>query len=384
MFTVYNSLLVFLFASSAFAYGEEVVERLRWTGNSDAVVYSVIAVAVVVVILIIIYTILQEKNKEKQIRDFANFQFAQKAKETNLTVAEQTLLKSITWSVAPKMLADVFGSLVIFEAAVDIEIKKLIETLGDDNPKTESTADTIRRIRRKLGFSELVTERALESTRNIEHGQIISIFSPIADGNSEMNFAKTRVLNNYELYFEADFAELEDFFSKNGRQSGVIARFTRNQDANYSVHLPIREINRNENIISFYHTTALERHQARKYARFSVDAPVQCRIIKRASENSELSAGDFLKEATLSDISGGGLSFISKSSLAIDDIAIFTFTLQGQKIMMKGKIVAISVQDGKFDVFYKHRVIFFSPKQSDVERIVKFIYEKQREKIQLR
>jgi hypothetical protein len=51
---------------------------------------------------------------------------------------------------------------------------------------------------------------------------------------------------------------------------------------------------------------------------------------------------------------------------------------------MKGKIVATSAKDSNNNVYYKHRVMFYNSKPNDTERIVKFIYEKQREKIQFR
>jgi len=386
MFITYNFIFMLLIYSLAFASGDDAVSRFRWVGHSEAVIFSVITITKIAFLAIIITYIMQERIKAREIREFANFQFNKRAKETKLNLAEQTLLKSITWAVAPKMLADVFDSLVIFEAAVDIEIKKLIEKFGDDNPRTQNTADMIYRIRRKLGFDKVIVERALESTRNIEYGQVISLFcpTPAADNANGTDKGKTHVLNSNEMYFDADFSELENSFSQEERRSGVIARFTRQQDANYSVHLAIRSINSNDNIISFYHTTSLERHQARKYARISVDTDVQCKIIKRADESAKSpSAGEVLQNTTLNDISGGGLSFMAQQSLSIDDIALFTFTLNGQKFMIKGKIVSISAQEGKYDVFYKHRVVFYNPKQSDIERIVKFIYEKQREKIQL-
>jgi c-di-GMP-binding flagellar brake protein YcgR len=111
--------------------------------------------------------------------------------------------------------------------------------------------------------------------------------------------------------------------------------------------------------------------------------PLQCRIIKRTDEKTKPSAGEFLKGATLLDISGGGLAFMSKISLSVDDIALFSFVLQKQKMIVKGKIVAILQQDGKSGIYFKHRVAFYSAKPADTERIVKFIYEKQRERMQL-
>jgi hypothetical protein len=379
-FTANTFLLLLILFSSSFAQagGDSFVERIRYTGSSPEVVRAVMLVVGIVIVIVILVYIFQVKSKERGIREFINLQFAQKSRDAKLSVAEQTLLKSITWAVAPHMFSDVFNSLVIFENAVDVEINRLIKNYGEDSKRIDQTISTIFIIRKKLGFDKVIPEKALESSRNIEFGQVITLFSAF-----EENFiGKTKLLNNNELYFEADFLELEDFFLQNKNQNGVIAKFTRNSDAAYSVLLSIRSINTSENIISFYHTTMLERQQARQYARISIDTPVQCRIIKRTNEKATPGAGEIMEETSLLDIGGGGLAFNAKDSLTPEDVVMLSFILQTQKFVMKGKIVAISTQEGKHKVYYKHRVVFYNARPNDVERIVKFIYEKQREKIQ--
>ena len=378
--TTLSFLFPLLLLSAAFASGgNDAVERFRWTGNSDAVVYSVVLIAFFAFVTIIITYIIQEKIRRESIKEYVVFKFDERVKDTHLNIAEQTMLKSITWAVAPKMLADVFGSLVIFETAVDTEMSKLIEKFGADSQRAKDNANMISNIRRKLGFNKLIAEKALESTRNIELGQIISVSVPPEDANCR----KMRVLNNNEIYFEAEDLEVEDFYSQDKIKSSATVKFTRQQDATYCAELDIHSINTGEKTISFFHTITLERHQARKYARIFIDTPVQCRIIKRTDEKATPAAGEILEDTVLCDISGGGLSFNANVPLGIDDIAIFSTTLQKQKFAMKGKIISVSAQESGHYVFYKHRVVFYNPKQSDIERLVKFIYEKQRERIQL-
>ncbi|MCL1945625.1 MAG: PilZ domain-containing protein [Chitinivibrionia bacterium] len=371
---------IFAFFSFAFSNhtSQEIAQGLRWSGVSQTFALVVFLCVVVAIIIIVAIAVVQRKKKEKTIKDHVAEEFIIGAKEVGLNIAEQTLLKSITWTVAPKTYCDVFRSLMIFENAVHVEISKLIKTVGEDNQKTEDTVDMISRIRRKLKFDEIAPEKPLESSRNIEVEQEISLYDP----TGEPLVGKTKLLRNNELYFETDFTGLEDFFARTKREGGIIAKFTRFQDAAYSIHLTIRSINTNDNIISFYHTTTLERYQARKYARIFVDTPIHCKVVKREDHKAHPRAGEIMRETALLDISGGGLSFTTLDTVAPDDILQFSLVLNKEKFVIKGKIVAVSAQHDKQNVYYRHRVIFYSAKQSDTERIVKFIYEKQREKIQ--
>jgi hypothetical protein len=314
--------------------------------------------------------------------EFSNLQFNQKSKEIKLLTFEQTLLRSMTWEVAPKTLFDVFKSILIFESAVDAKIKKTIEKYGESGKTTEEIALVISNLRRKLGYDKIIPERQIQSTRNIDIGQIISITS-VSD-NTKISNAKTSEVN--ELYFSADLMELDDStLTDDAPIKSFIVSFTRAQDAMYTAKLNVKMFDRDKNIISFYHSIALERSQARKYARLTMDIGMkcQCKIIERKDENAVPAAGEILPGTTISDISGGGLAFLSKISLSIDDIAMFSFNMQEQKTTIKGKIVAISTQEGSHDVYYRHRVVFCGVKQSDVERIIKYVYKKQQERLQI-
>jgi len=358
---------------------EQIIEKIRWAGNPETVAYIISAGIGVAIVLIIAAHLASSSSKQKHIRDYIDRQFIEKSKEAKLNVAEQTMLKNITWVVAPKMLSDVFGSLVIFEEAVDMKIKKTIEMYPDDLKRENDVADIIFIIRKKLGFDKVIPEKPIASTRNIERGTAVSLLTPLGEipaGSGKVTFVN-------ELFFELELDKSGNSMPKNIQKTGAIVKFTRAQDAVYTAHVDVNSANFEKNLISFYHTTSLERSQSRQYLRLSIDMPLQCRIIKRTDEKVKPSAGEFLKGATLLDISGGGLAFMSKISLSVDDIAMFSFVLQKQKMVLKGKIVAILQQEGKSGIYFKHRVVFYGAKPADTERIVKFIYEKQRERMQL-
>jgi len=358
---------------------EQILEKIRWDGSPEIVAYIVGAGAALAIIFIIITHNAQKSSKEKYMRDFIDAQFVEKSKEAKLNVAEQTMLKSITWVVAPKMLSDVFNSLVIFEEAVDMKIRKTIEMCPDDPKRANDAADIIFVIRRKLGFDELVPEKPIASTRNIGRETAVSLLTPLG----ETPFGSGKVTSVNELCFEVELEKSDNPVPKNIQKIGAIVKFTRAQDAVYSAHVDVHSVSPEKNQISFYHTTSLERSQSRQHLRLSIDMPLQCRIIKRTDEKAKPSAGEYLKGAMLLDISGGGLAFTSKISLSVDDIALFSFALQKQKMVVKGKIVAILQQEGKSGIYFKHRVVFYGAKPVDNERIIKFIYEKQRERMQL-
>ncbi|MCL2844921.1 MAG: PilZ domain-containing protein [Chitinivibrionia bacterium] len=355
-----------------------VAQRFEWHGPSEEIIIGVLIAVAAALSALIIASIVQQKEKKKTISDFVGSQFEQRARNAGLSASEQTLLRNMTKAVAPDMLADVFSSLMIFENAVDVEINKVIRHYRDDTPKALAIADEISFIRKRLGFT-YIEEKALESTRNIEFGQEILLYKPYND----VFVGQTRLLSNNELYFEVDLSLLDNY-RKDRSESTLVAKITRKQDAIYTIPLTIRSTSINHNTLSFYHTTTLERQQARQYARLPVDILIHCKIIKRADEKAKPGIGEILQDAALIDISGGGLAFNAPASLSPQDIVFLEFTLNQQKFAMKGKIIAISSHESKQNVYYKHRLIFFNPLESDIERIVKFIYEKQREKIQFR
>jgi hypothetical protein len=370
-----------IFVTLSFAVAQtqaNVAARFEWSGPDETVITGVLIGLGVLLLTLIATSVVQNYNKKKVIGEFADKQFDQRARNAGLSATEQALLRRMVASVAPDMPVYVFTSLMIFENAVDFEINKVIKIYGDDSPKALTIAEDIFYIRRKLGFQN-IEERALESTRNIEFGQEISLHKP-SDG---VLVGQTKLIANNELFMEFDISLLENF-KRDRNDNTLVAKIVRRQDATYVAPLTIRSVNVADGTLSFYHTTTLERQQARQYARIPVDIPIQCKIISRAGDKAEPAVGEILQDTALVDISGGGLAFTSPVSLSTQDIVLLAFTLQQNKFTMKGKIVAISAQEDKQNVFYKHGVIFFNALENDIERIVKFIYEKQREKMAYR
>lgn len=87
----------------------------------------------------------------------------------------------------------------------------------------------------------------------------------------------------------------------------------------------------------------------------------------------------------MSDISGGGLSFLHEQSLRLGDLVSLSFDLPGQVFAgITGKIVHLTLLEGKGAQVFKHHVQFVNIDQRKRESIIKYVFEKERQLSQLR
>jgi len=132
------------------------------------------------------------------------------------------------------------------------------------------------------------------------------------------------------------------------------------------------------------HTLEFQRNQLRQYVRMEVNLPLRVRKInfgkKDAGEPSPKNT-----EVKLCDISGGGLSFFHTEPFATGDRISMNFTLTSGKFSgIEGKILRITNVEGKNGVHFRHHVQFINIEQSQRDRIIRFIFEKQRIQNQIR
>jgi c-di-GMP-binding flagellar brake protein YcgR len=82
----------------------------------------------------------------------------------------------------------------------------------------------------------------------------------------------------------------------------------------------------------------------------------------------------------MSDISGGGLSFQHEQSLRLGDLIAISFDLAGQSFAgITGKIVHLTLREGKSAQQFKHHVQFVNIEQRRQEDIIRYVLEKERQ-----
>jgi c-di-GMP-binding flagellar brake protein YcgR len=128
----------------------------------------------------------------------------------------------------------------------------------------------------------------------------------------------------------------------------------------------------------------LKRNQLRQYVRIEASLPVKFRII-RSESNENKDFCDRMSQAKMSDISGGGLSFLFEKPLTPGDILSVNFQLPGASFVgIAAKVLRVSLQEGKTATFYKHHIQFSGIESRQRDQIVRFVFEKQRQLSQWR
>jgi c-di-GMP-binding flagellar brake protein YcgR len=79
------------------------------------------------------------------------------------------------------------------------------------------------------------------------------------------------------------------------------------------------------------------------------------------------------------------MGFICPSALKPGDLVSLTFQLGSMQVMgLAGKILRISLQEGKSQTLFRHHVEFTTIEPSRREQIVRFVFERQRQMNQWR
>jgi len=155
--------------------------------------------------------------------------------------------------------------------------------------------------------------------------------------------------------------------------------FARQNDGLYGIQEVVVRADK-QGFIDLLHTLTLKRNQLRQYVRIETGLPVSFRLIgTQDPEKSEVKIGTTMN-AKLLDISGGGLSFLFDRSLRLGDTVSLTFNLPGAPCAgVVGKIVHLTLREGKEKTMFKNHVQFVNIEPRKRERIISYIFEKERQ-----
>jgi c-di-GMP-binding flagellar brake protein YcgR len=137
-----------------------------------------------------------------------------------------------------------------------------------------------------------------------------------------------------------------------------------------------------QEVLMVQHSSQLHRRQLRNFVRLDVKHPLKFRVIR--SEIPDFSTEQC--DAQMMDLSGGGLSFKYEKLLHVGDTLSINFDLTtGPFRGVVGKIRKIDELVKKDEIlFYKHHVQFVDMEETLSEKIIRYIFERQREESQWR
>lgn len=371
-----NSVKILLSLLAIVSFVSARPEDIVWGGSSPIVVAIIIAGGIIIVVGIVWAIVYQENERQKKIREFSEMKFRSMCHQYGLSSNEIFELHRMVRSVLKGNPDGVFSSISVFEEAVHKECVAIAKKWGVTS-KAENATLAITTIRNKIGYNHLPFEIPLASTRNIEIGQFIAVSLP---GTGKVAIEQAVASENSELSFVLKYPVGEEKYSISSLKE-VTINLTRNGDGYYTILAEVLDISVAEGKIVLGHTIELDRNQLRKHVRMIVNLPVKCRIVHRVAKGAMPAVGQFVDEPVMIDIGGGGIAFVSEQELDPEDMVSLSFTLSKKTYAIKGVVVAVIPQEGNRGVRYKHRVAFKDTQQNDVESIVKYIFEKQREQL---
>lgn len=289
--------------------------HIRWL-----VIIAGLAVFALAVLVEIIRSRLGSRKQAEEIwRDFEDA-----AIERGLTGKELTLCKEM----ARQSLSDRPLRLLTSKEAFDECAGKRMTALrsqGAPGDELESLSDTLGDIRKKLGLTFVPFGRPLSSTRGLRPDQKLTI--EVEKGTSATRFLAT-VLDVTDLGIVMSPPESASGQIKLEPDQKVTVAFWRGDDARYMFITRVHKALYSPHLaIVLEHAEKLQRTQARTFyrVRVSLTATVAELLLKDLAELEKVSDVSSLPTrnqliSTISSISGGGLSLISKSRLNVDDL----------------------------------------------------------------
>jgi hypothetical protein len=333
-------------------------------------------VAAVVGLFIFFFKSLRRREEERSQSDTL---FLEESLKCGLTEEERDKLFGLLSHQKAMAAHTIFQSLLLFEQCIDAEVAALLRE-GAAEPDGHAQ-QVLSELRRKLGFSHIPLEHPLVSTRNITIGQTGSLFGK--EGNKPL-FNKVSVADNNSYFFTIQYNVDKEEVYRMAPGNVVRFIFARQHDGLYGVQIRVAAV-REAGTIDLSHTMDLRRNQLRQYVRIETSLPLRMRLLStKDPDKSEIQRGQ-LVTTRMSDISGGGMSFLCEQSLRLNDLISLNFDLPGVSFAgITGKIVHLTLREGKSGALIKHHVQFVNIEPRKRELIVKYVFEKERQLSQWR
>lgn len=367
--------LLFIFLLVVNTNAESILKRIGWRGATGSVIVVLIAIFLCVAVFLIAYHTIQHVIQKRAHKHHSEYLFKEACDHLGFSEVEIEKIRNLLQHenlVEPQVI---FQSVSLYEKCVDKEIKELLGGYISEEQMAREN-DILSRVRKKAGFHHLALEHPLVSTRNITLGQKGSLFGR----NLKKPMIKNaRVVDNNEfsLVLQYDVDKEDVCYMVPGDE--IKFAFSRQNDSVYGVPLEVVSAD-GSGTIEVHHTLNLRRNQLRQYVRVEINLPLKFRLLTTDNiDKSEVRRGEVV-EVKMSDISGGGMSFLCERSLRVGDLISLNFDLPNAKYVgIASKVLRISLQEGKAKTFFKHHVQFRDLEPRRRDDIVKYVFEKQRQ-----
>jgi c-di-GMP-binding flagellar brake protein YcgR len=370
--------LLFLLGLTGLVFADNFFQILSFPKPSTFQVLLVLGGVVLIVVFVVLYEAGRRSRERRDRKRSAQTAFNLKASDLGLTDKEKSEVQQMAGGAGHyQEMNSILASVDVFEQYVEQEVRRLMAT-PDPYQKTEGE-DILTGLRKKLGYNYLESEHPLISTRNISVGQPLTLLSRQSKAPI---IHQVRVVSNKELFFRVQYDAQNETQISLQRGDRVLAVFARYGDAMYQIELTVAAFDR-PGWIDFYHTLHLGRRQLRKDVRLDVNFPIKFRLMDSKDPVEKERLGADLLSAKIADISGGGLSFINDSPLKPEDVLSLNFSLSETPVTgVQARLLRVNPQQGKDETVFKHHMQYLDLDPAQKEKIVKYVFEKMRQKKQ--
>lgn len=356
-----------LFVSNTYAQGSIFDHAKDYWGSqntSPVLLLSLGFVLVLVVGLLVLLEIRKADHFHRRKMEIGWKKFHELATKNKLSEKDRRDLE-IFLRKAEIIAADaVFSSPLVFENCLETYIASFGSKILD------SEYEKVRNLRQILGFDKISVETPYVSTRQLSEG-----IKVLLKFNGVTSTSTIRTIN------EKNWSVSNSFENSSAMKGEMKVTLTRFSDGEYTIKTNVVSTTASEVILE--HTRDLARKQLRNWVRVEINIPVRVKLLKLKSQTS-VKEGSLLV-GKLSDISGGGVSLKIPATLSSQDVVELDFDLNGHKFKkVESLVIRVSPTPMGKDDLYQHSLEFEHMESQVRERIIRFVFDKQRQDTQWR
>ncbi len=324
----------------------------------------------------VVFEIVRSDSKQREKIDIGWQYFGEMAGQKRLTPQETDILRRIVELGNVSSADMVFDSSFIYEDALEAFLKDNAKQMDRD----ETQYALLRGLRLKLGYSHLPSEVPINSTRQLEEGMPVSLL----DGEGAIRKGRIQEVKekSWTVVLETEIPPTVAV------GAAVDLSLLRSGDGEYIVKLAIMATRLGQRQIYLPHTRTLERKQLRNWVRIDVNIPCRVTVMSR-QEGWEKSMGGpgvgMVLEGRMLDLSGGGTCARFTSPIPQGYKLSLNFDLPGTSLRgVQSEVMRMtSVIKGNREDF-EHNLKFMTMETAAQEKIVRYVFEKQRIDSQMR
>ena len=334
------------------------------------------ALIIIIMAIVVVFEIVRKDSKQREKVDIGWQYFAEMAEQKRLTPQETEILKRIVEEGGVSSADMVFDSSFIYEDALEAFMKENLRSLEKD----QTQYALLRGLRVKLGYSMLASEVPLSSTRQLEEGMQAGL------RDDEGTVHKGRVAevreNSWAVILDEDIPPML------AAGAAVDINLLRAGDGEYNLRVAVGATRLARRLLYLPHTRSLERKQLRNWVRIDVNIPCRVTVMARAESWVEGSGGPgvgMVLEGRMLDLSGGGTCARFTSPIPQNYKLSLNFDLPGTSLRgVQCEVMRMtSVVKGTREDF-EHNLKFSGMETAAQEKIVRYVFEKQRIDSQMR